>query len=77
MKYNLKNRPKMESVWKNELSGTEDGYNSEAASIAGEMEEWFEDFQKELQEIMPSYERATINPYDNEKRRIIMEILGE
>ena len=50
MKFNMKNRPKIEDVWKSELSGTEDGYNSEAASIAGEMEEWFEGFQKELQE---------------------------
>ena len=40
-------------------------------------ERWGKGFRKELQEIMPSYGRATINPYDNEKRRIIKEILGE
>ena len=68
MKYNLKNRPK---EWISVLENG--GYSKHYIKT----EKWFEEFQKELQEIMPSYERATINPYDNEKRRIIKEILGE
>ena len=78
MKHNLKNRPKIEDVWKNELSGTEDGYNSEAASIAGKMEEWFEGFKKELRQILEECKTTDKYDYDNETyESCVREILGE
>ena len=80
MKHNLENRPKIEDVWKSELSGTEDGYNSEAASIAGKMEEWFEGFQKELQKRIQHWE-SLIQPNDCYHKiycvNFAKEILGE